>query len=120
MRGGCTRLRLRTWCTPFAQVCQAALPAPVSCQVTWRQDAVRAGFERAGDLEAARAVRAEMQAAGLAARKPSGPLPSYKAPAYQDAYGRRHSKQVMQGTQGGPWACKHQDTKDQGLWLSSC
>lgn len=60
---------------------------------------MRAGFERAGDLEAARAVRAEMQAAGLAARKPSGPLPSYKAPAYQDAYGRRHGKQVVQGTQ---------------------
>lgn len=97
--GAGTQLRQRTCCTPIARACQVALPAPVSCRDTWRRDAVRVGFERAGDLEAARAVRAEMQAAGLAARKPSGPLPSYKAPAYPDTYGRRHGKQVVQGTQ---------------------
>ena len=55
---------------------------------------MRAGFERAGDLEAARAVRAEMQAAGMGVRKPAGAPAAYKAPAHPDAYHRRHGKQA--------------------------
>ena len=58
-----------------------------------------AGFERAGDLDAARAVRVEMQAAGLGARRPAAAPPAYKAPAFLDAYGRRHSKQARAGRQ---------------------
>ena len=59
--------------------------------------ATHAGFERAGDLDAARAVRVEMQAAGLGARRPAAAPPAYKAPAFLDAYARRHGKQARTG-----------------------
>jgi len=63
-------------------------------QLSASRGAQSAGFERAGDLEAARAVRAEMQAAGMGVRKPAGAPAAYKAPAHPDAYHRRHCKQA--------------------------
>lgn len=37
-----------------------------------------------------------MQAAGLGARRPAA-APTYKAPAFLDAYARRHGKQARAG-----------------------